>query len=238
MIRSIAASIVMCLVLFQIGGCTTAAALGGLANLGGGMAQNFEYQKELQILPKYSGLEGKRIAVVVDADMSLLYDYPALVNTVTGGVTARIGHYVPNASLVNPDAVIAWQWRTPQWNALPYGQIAQTLNVERVVHIEIYEFRLNPPGNRWLWEGVAGANVSVIEADAIDPDLFVDTFPIVAKFPQVEHIDRSHVAQADVEKGLLYKFIQEITWLFHEHLEPKYPDKYQGDLKQAEEKNS
>ena len=165
--------------------------LGGCAigHLAGAMAQNFEYQKELQVLPKYD-LEGKTVAVVVDADMGVLYEHPKLVEKITGGVTLRIGRDVPGCSVVDPRQILAWQWNTPQWNAMPYGEIAESLGVDRVIFIDIYEYRLHPPGNYWLWEGVCAANISVIERDGFDPDMFADTFDVTANFPSVKNVDR------------------------------------------------
>ena len=203
--------------------------LGGCAigHLAAAMGQNFEYQKQIEVLPKYEGLEGKRVAVVVDAEMSTLYEHPDLVGKITSGVTARIGRDVPDTQVMRPADVIAWQWRTPQWNAMSRAEMAEDLGVDRVVLIEIYEYRLNPPGNRWLWEGVCAANVSVIEADGFDPDTFADTFTVTGEFPTISGVDRTQATAATIETGVLAEFIKRTAWLFHTHLEPKYPDKYQ-----------
>ena len=44
----------------------------------------------------------------------------------------------------------------------------------RIVYLDVYEYRLHPIGNSWIWEGLCAANVGVIEADSFDPDLFVE----------------------------------------------------------------
>jgi hypothetical protein len=201
-----------------------------IANLVGGMMQNQEYQKLVQKLPKYDGLENQRVAVLVDADLGLLYEYPRLVEQVTGGVTARIGRDVPGTQVRRPEEILRWQWRTPQWNAMAYGEMAESLDVDRIVFIEIYEYRLNPPGNRWLWEGVCAANIGVVERDGFDPDMFADTFAVTSEFPTVKNVDRTGATAGQIEQGLLAQFIQRTAWLFHEHLEPKYPDKYRPEL--------
>ena len=208
-----------------------ASVLGGcaVAHLVAGMGQNYEYQKRIEVLAKYEGLEGKRVAVVVDAEMSMLYEYPDLVGQVTSGVTARIGRDVPGVQVMRPADIIAWQWRTPQWNAMPYGEVAESLGVDRVVFVNIYEYRLNPPGNRWLWEGVCGASVGVIERDGFDPDAFTDSFNVVGEFPAIKGVDRSGATARQIETGVLAEFIKRTAWLFHTHLEPKYPDKYRPE---------
>jgi hypothetical protein len=207
-------------------------AAGGCAvgSLIGGMMQNHEYQKKIEVLPRYDDLEGRTVAIVVDADMATLFQFPDLVDKITGGVTMRIGRDVPNVSVLLPRDVLAWQWRTMQWNALTYGEIAEQLGVDRVVFIEIYEYRLNPPGNQWLWDGVAAARVSVIERDGFDPDSFADTIDVIAKFPDIEGVDKTGATAYQIEMGLLADFIKRCAWVFHMHEEPKYPDRYRPEL--------
>src|SRR5262245_10228937 len=98
----------------------------------GGALQNNEYQKLVDTPPKYVGLQDKTIAVVVNADMSTLYEFPRLVAEVADGVSKRIQRDVPGAKVLGAQHVINWQYRTPQWNALPYGEMAEQLNVDRV----------------------------------------------------------------------------------------------------------
>jgi hypothetical protein len=204
----------------SLGGCFIMA-------LGGVMAQNFEYQKLLEVPPQYAGLENQRVAVVVDADLSLLYQHPQLIPTVSGSVAGRLSQNVPGAIVVPPQVVVNWQYRTPRWSAMPFGQIAEALDVDRVVYIDIYEYRLNPPGNTWLWDGFCAADVGVIERDAIDPDLFAMTFQVQAKFPDIEGLGRESANQAQIATGVLTRFVQEAAWIFYTHQRPKYPDKYQ-----------
>lgn len=209
--------------------------LGGVAMSGceagmliGGMMQNYEYQKLIQVLPQYSDLENRTVAVIVDADLATLYEFPELVTDVADGVSARIQRDVPGARVIHPRAVLAWQYSTPQWNALPYSELAEALDVERVVIVDIFEFRLNPPGNRWEWEGVCAAHVGIVERDGFAPDSFAESFTIVGRYPSTRLLTREEADQRTVQFGLLSEFVKETAWLFHEHQRPKYPDKYKA----------
>jgi len=221
---------IMCLSWLSIAGCQ-------IGKLIGGALQNEEYQKLLDTPPKYAGLDNQTIAVLVDADMSTLYEFPELVAEITGGVTEGIRRNVPGVRMLPADVVINWQYRTPQWSALPYGELAEQLNVDRVVHIDLLEYRLNPPGNRWLWEGVCLGRVGIVERHGLDPDTFVENFDINVKFPKVSGVDRQSATESAIHEGLLVQFIQQTNWLFYQHLEPKYPDKYRPEL-DSPKKNS
>jgi hypothetical protein len=195
------------------------------AYLIGGMAQNFEYQKEIEVLAEYD-LAGKTVAIVVDADMVTLYEFPDLVAHISSGVAARIQRHVDSVRVLDPRLVLAWQYNTPQWNGMPYGDIAQDLNVDRVVYINIQEYRLHPPGNRWEWEGVCAADVGIIERGSIAPDSFAAQFTVVGRFPSIKGVGRDAATAEQIEVGVLAEFIKRTAWLFYDHLEPKYPDKY------------
>jgi len=207
------------LVVVVLSGCAA-------AHLFGGMQQNFEYQKQIEVLPEYDDLANRTVAVVVTADMALQYEDPTLVPKIADGVSRRITRDVEGARVLPSGTVVAWQYRTPQWEALPYGDIAKELNVDRVVYIDLYEYRLNPPGNSWEWEGVAAANVGIIEREGLITDDFAEDFHVVAQFPREKYITRENATRQTIEFGLLSEFIKRSAWLFHTHLEPKYPDKY------------
>ena len=56
-----------------------------------------------------------------------------------------------NISIKHPMQVRQWQFTTPQWNAMAFGEMVEELGVDRIVLVDIQEFRLHPRGNRWLW---------------------------------------------------------------------------------------
>ncbi len=204
-------------------GCT-------VAKLAGAMGGAEEAQKLIEVMPRYTGLENHTVAVVVEADYVTTFERPSLVQTVASGVTFRIAKWVPNVQVLDPTVVLNWQFSKPQWNTLPYGEIAAQLNVDRVVFVEILEYRLNPPGNQWVWEGNAVARVGVIERGGLDADTFSDTYDISAKYPDVQGVTRESATQTQIETGLLYEFVKHAAWLFHLHYEPKHPDQYRSEL--------
>jgi len=207
-------------------------ALGGCAafHLGGAMAQAFEDQKLIEVDAEYHGLENKRVAVLVDAGLDLLYEHPDLVQAVASGMSSRLLANVPGIEVVDPAAIVRWQWNTPQWNAMPWGEVANELDADRVVVVDIHDYRLNPPGNRYLWEGVCAATVGVIERDGFDPDTFVQAWDVRAEFPTQTGLDRASVAEQTIVFGLRLDFMQKSTRIFHRHIRPKHPDRYRPEL--------
>ena len=123
------------------------------------IGQNIERDKKIEVLAKYAGLDNKRVAILVKADMGT-----------------------------------------------------------------VYEYRLNPPGNRFLWDGVAAGNVGVAERDGLDADQTVDQWNVSAQFPLDAGVTRESMPITLVQKGLLSAFVRNAAWVFFDHIEDKYPD--------------
>lgn len=207
----------------QMGGCIAAHAFGAI-----GAAE--EAQKLVEVLPRYTGLENKTVAVVVQTDYSTMFEYPSLVTHVAAGVTMRIAKWAPGVQVLDPSVVLEWQYNKPQWDSLPYGEIAAQLNVDRVVFIELLEYRLHPPGNRYLWDGNAVARLGIIERDGLDPDTFADNMDVTARFPAMEGVTAENATQTQIETGLLVQLVKQCAWQFHLHYEPKHPTQYRPEL--------
>jgi len=198
-------------------------ASGCIAGAVGAIGQQIERGKKLEVPAAYDGLEGKTCAVIVNADYGTLVEHPTVVKNITANVAVRIAKHVKDATVLPPATVLTWQYQTPQWRALPYGEIAKELGVDRLVFIDLYEFRLNPTGNSYLWDGVAGANIGIIERDGLAPDEFVYSTNLVSKFPDKEGVGKESARREDIERGLLTLFTSRASWIFYDHIEDKYP---------------
>lgn len=195
----------------------------GVFGVASKLGDAIEHEKQVEVLAKYRGLENKTVAVVVNADRGVHYDYPTVVPNVLGNVATGIKTRVSGAKVLPPAESLGWCLRTPNWPSMPLGEIAKDLGVERVVVVDIFEFRLNPAGNRWIWDGAAAANIGIIEADSLDPDAYAEEYSVTVKFPEEREVARDSEKESMILTGLTAKFIQTINKLFYDHMEYKYP---------------
>ncbi len=203
-LRAVAAIGVAAALLGALPGCV-AGAIGAIGN-------QIERGKKLDLPAEYDGLENAICAVIVNADYATLVEHPTVVGDITANISARIRQYVPGATVLAPAEVLQYQYERSQWRALPYGEVAKELGVERLVLVDLYEYRLTPPGNSYLWDGVAAANVNVIEADGLAPDEFVYSKNVVVRFPDKEGVGRESARRDQIERGLLTLFVQRCSW--------------------------
>jgi hypothetical protein len=216
--------------------CAAVLMLGGaLLLFGGGCAAagilsvvgtNMEREKKIEVPAKYAGLKDKTVAVVVNADLSVLYEHPDLVTNLVANITNRVGRELKpqNVRVMHPADILNWQYSAGSWTTRPYGEVAGELGVDRVILVDVYEYRLHPPGNRWMWEGVCAANVGIIERDGLDPDALADEFQVAATFPFEKNLTADNATASQVATGLQREFMEKVAWLFYDHEEYKYPE--------------
>lgn len=210
-VAMLSAAIVPMLALQQ--GCIVA----GVAAVAG---KGIEETRPKKVKGEYHGLEGKSYAVVVSADRGLQAEYPALVTELTARINDRLYGNAKASAFIPSQEVLRYLYEHPQWVARPYGELAATLSVDRLVVIDVSEFRLHDPGNQYLWEGVAAGTVSVIEADSSLPDEFVFQRAIRVTFPDQTGVDQSQFTRQAVSSVLLVRFVDRASWLFYDHEEP------------------
>ncbi|MDA1008238.1 MAG: hypothetical protein O2800_04450 [Planctomycetota bacterium] len=187
-------------------------------------SDNVERSKNVEILAKYSGLENHTAAVLIHADMTVQYDHPVAVANMSLNLASKLQSEVAGLRLLDQRLTLEWMHRNPSWVTMPLSEVAMELDVERLVIIDLYEFRLHPPGNRWQWEGVAAANIGIVEADGLDPDAHADEFNIVATFPDVDGLAREAATWQQIELGLQKTFLDSTAFLFYDHVVPKHPE--------------
>lgn len=198
---------------FWSGGCT----LFGFAAV---MAEEARNQTPIDVDAEYAGLAGKNFAVVVAADRILQGQYPNLVPQLVAALTERLRSSPTGASGYQPaEVVLAYLYQNPSWVAMSRADLARALGVERLIYVDMSEFRLHDPGNQYLWQGVAMAQLGVIEAESDYPDEFMFERMISVKYPDKENFGPTDYNATEVTARLLQRFIDRTTWPFFKHEE-------------------
>lgn len=176
----------------------------------------------------YTGLANKSFAVLVTADRAILAEYPTLVDTMTDRIIQKLSQpsNVPAAGgFIKSGPTKSYVYRNPGWIAKPMSDLAQELGgVQRIILIEVSDFRLHEPGNSYEWKGVANFTASVYEIDGPAPDESAFTKIQTVDFPDKGGVSVDEMPQTVVASALLGRTIDRASWLFYKHEEPYYPD--------------
>lgn len=205
-------SICAILISTQLAGCIVGAAIGG-------MAESAHRTGKHEVEAEYTGISEHTFTVVVSANRLIEANNP--------GVSARLNQRVNDRLIQNANPTYAIPssdllsvlYNTPQWIAMPKGEVAEMLGVERLVVFEIIEYRLHEPGNQYIWDGSASGVVTVYESDSGFPDDPVFEKSIRIKFPDAKGFMRTDIPEAAVTTELANRLTNRISWLFYTHEE-------------------
>ncbi|MCC6681513.1 MAG: hypothetical protein IT445_11485 [Phycisphaeraceae bacterium] len=201
-------TIALCILSLMLVGCQ------GFGWLGEGAAGG---KKKINVDARYLGLDNQSVAVLVSADQYILAQYPNVDLAVCSAVTRKIASNVPGVTVTNPTQVMTFQKNNPYWSTLPYEELIARLGTQRVVLIDLIEYRTHEPGNAHVWQGLISANVGVIEADAADPDRMAINEIVSVKFPENSDIGMLNSDDQTVELGMLSLFSRDAAGLFYDH---------------------
>ncbi|MEX2219018.1 MAG: hypothetical protein WD749_09685 [Phycisphaerales bacterium] len=223
--RSVCACILAAL-LAPLGGCQ-------VLGFGGAMMESYKRSSTKTVKAEYTGLEGKRWAVVVSADRVIQADYPNLVPALTAQITGRLAdkpqqEMIGATGYIPPASILRFQYENPGWLAMSRGELAGKLGVDRLVMVELIEYRLNEPGNQYLWEGQATGTMAVFEADGgkggggrAETPAFEK--PIRVSYPDTMGMGPQDLPAQAIAQTLVNRFVDRCTWVFYAHQEPYYP---------------
>ena len=227
-------SLLAVLVLLPLQGCS---ALG----FGGAMIESYRRNSTKAVDQEYEGLKGKNYAVVVCADRAIQGEYPDIVVFLTAKITERLVQHqdevkvtaprssggtdsaIGAAGYVKAEDVLKYQYEHPGWIAMPKSELARALGVERLIWVELVEYRLHEPGNQYLWSGLAAGTVDVYEIDGPAPDEAAFQKSVRVSFPDKSALGPGDLPLNVVATELGRRIVDRVTWLFYRHQEPYYP---------------
>lgn len=204
--------------LISLSGCNIVAPIGGIM-------ENIKRDTPVEVLAEYEGLSGKSFAVVVLADRVIQSEYPEVVARLTIEIAERLKKETTATAYVPGKRMLQYQFDNPRWVSLSPGELGKALGVQRVVYVELLDYRLNDPGNAYLWKGIARATVGVSEVDGASPDDLVLRKPLNVRYPDDDGYGQQDMQRVLVNTELSRRMIDRVSWLFYKH-EEKYDSKY------------
>jgi len=173
-----------------------------------------------KVFAEYTGLRGQDFAVIVNMDQSLRASDPRLASVLTNAITRQLGSPEIGATGAVPGPrVLEFMYNNPSWPAWSYQRLADEFTVSRLVIVDVYEYRLYEPGNRYIWDGRAAARVGVFEAGLGTEDFAFST-DVQVPFPDEQGVTTREKSKSNVEANLQARLVSRIAWLMFDHEEP------------------
>jgi hypothetical protein len=141
------------------------------------------------VRPKYVGLAGQSIGIMVWTDRGVQVDYPALALDLANSIQKKMideskkdelkASYFP----VQPASIARYQVDHPAYDFKNVTEIAPKLGVTRLIYIEIEDFSTRAPASVELFRGNMSATLKVIEVDGQHARVAYEENAIKASFP-------------------------------------------------------
>jgi hypothetical protein len=140
------------------------------------------------ILPRYTGLTGQSVGVMVWADRGVRIDWPSIQLDLANAVQKRLqtsqakelkGTTFP----LQPASIVRYQQDHPESEGSPITMVAPQLRVSRLIYVELETFSTRSDLSVDLYRGAAAATIKVIETTgATAKDVYTEN-NVSANFP-------------------------------------------------------
>jgi len=129
--------------------------LGAAVGAGGCQAMYFmtDPDQQKQVKAEYSKIGDRKMAVVVWADQATIDMYPRARMHVAKAVVYYLSKNVPKARLVEPEEVEAIQARGRDWEGWSNRQLAEKLQCDLILRIDLLDYTTRAGGARELRKG-------------------------------------------------------------------------------------
>lgn len=174
-------------------------------------------KRKYNIEAEYLGLHDKSVAVLVAADPYVLYQHPRAPDMVSRALSRELVDKIPTVTITNPDQVQAYVKEHPHWTTAPYSELIAGMGVDRLLIVDLGEYRTNEPGNAHLWHGVISAHILVVEREARHPDNAAYSQHVVAMYPEGTTVGVVNADPQTIQLGMLVTFARDTVRLFHNH---------------------
>ncbi|MEI8194270.1 MAG: hypothetical protein WCI73_00005, partial [Phycisphaerae bacterium] len=198
----LAAGLLMGCVGMSLGGC-------------GWLAMASERVSGKNVPADYKNLDDKSVAIVIYPDWATGLEYAGARDEIGAFTTAQFREFLPKTKLVNYKEVIHWQDDTTQWRNMDMKDIGKHFGVDRILYIEILDYRSRQPGAENLLQGRIHAMARIYETDA--PGVaaaweqeFDVSWPAIAEGPLKSN-------DLTVRRRVLEAFSEQLVNNFHEH---------------------
>lgn len=146
------------------------------------------------VQPKYTGMTGQTVGVMVWADRGIRIDWPTVQLDLANAIQKKLSNEAtkkdPPKVLkgttfpVQAASIVRYQKDHPEIDARPITEIAPRLGVSRLIYVELEDFATRSDMSVDLFRGTANATIRVLEIDGGVAKVGFEQNNVRAAFPQ------------------------------------------------------
>jgi hypothetical protein len=201
---SYAIAVCCALILAGSAGCQVLGVVGKMATSG-------------RVAPKYTGLAGQSIAVMVWADRRVKLEWDRVQADLASQIQTKLygnpAKELKDARWPWPaESVVRYQLDHPGIEALPITDVAPKIGVTRLIYVEIHQFSTRAAAAAQMYRGNMNASLKIIEIEGKQGTIGYEESGITTHYPTKsppEGVLNSN--DADIYRGTIAAMAQEIV---------------------------
>lgn len=177
----------------------------------------FSPEQTRTIEAEYAHLEGQQTLILVWADDSILFDFPYVQFELAEFVRSALISNVRGVEVVSPRSVATYQAKNPNWTRQHPTEIAKQFRADRVVMIELIDYRTREPQATHLLRGHISANVRVYDAEygtGVGP-VWTSDDPVEVNYPE-DQAGTFGVTDEQIRRTTMQLFAAEVAGKFYD----------------------
>jgi len=175
----------------------------------------------IRVGAEYTDLADRKIAVLVASGPNIQMRYPTASLEVATVISRKIATHVPGARVVDPEDLERFKMRNLYWETERPGDLVRTLDVDRLILVDLDRFQLQEPGNSVMYMGRISGRMQVFEAEADDPDDAAYATQVRATYPPDSKVGIPEADPDSIRLGVLELFSMASAGKFYEHERPR-----------------
>jgi hypothetical protein len=181
-------------------------------------------QKEVKVVAQYRDLSKKKVALVTIAHDRISKQIPVNLSKSVQKSLIKVKDEIPGITLLSQGKVEQFKKKNPHWQtpAVTPEDWLKGLGVQRLVMIDLTEFRTHDEGNINVLRGRAAGTVAVYQVEDADPNqpIYFNN-EIQIRFPEKAKVGGvpgpNPKAEKKIREGLYSKLSEEVAGLFYDH---------------------
>ncbi len=177
-------------------------------------------KKNETVQAEYTGLKGKKTAILVSSGPGINYEYPYARTNIALAVAQMTEKHVKKVEFIEQEKVETYQLENLDWVARPKTSVAAELDAERIIYLDLYQYTMTEPGSVNLLQGQIRAGVSIYAADAEKPNLPVYTTEVGVSWPEHGAEPAGGEALSRIQLQSIVRFADALSKKFYDHQVP------------------
>ncbi|MCF7958229.1 MAG: hypothetical protein K9M57_07275 [Phycisphaerae bacterium] len=174
-------------------------------------------QSYKKVKAEYTGLKGKKVAIIIAMGPLINYDYPDARLNVALAVGDLIKKNVDDVTLIDQNQIENYQNRYLDWLSMPMSELGTHFKADRVLYIDLYEYTMHDESSVNLLRGRLNGSLYIYDMESRQQDRAVYNGDVKTQYPKDHPEPLSEKALHKIRFNSIVLFADGVAKKFYNH---------------------